>query len=90
MRAAHMFASGLRDDNLLGQTVSVRVELFGSLGATGKGHGSDKAILLGLKGEAPESTAEIGMEHNLGLTCDPIGGLEGDGRSAFFPYSGTK
>ena len=32
-----------------------RPELFGSLGATGKGHGSDKAVLLGLEGEAPET-----------------------------------
>jgi len=56
MRAARTFASALRDDQLLSQTASIRVELFGSLGATGKGHGSDKAILLGLEGDAPEST----------------------------------
>ncbi len=56
MRAARTFAGGLRDGDLLARTASVRVELFGSLGATGKGHGSDKAILLGLEGEAPETT----------------------------------
>jgi len=54
MRAALRFAQGLRDDALLGSVAAVRIELFGSLGATGKGHGSDKAVLLGLEGEAPD------------------------------------
>jgi len=48
------FVDGLRRDDLLAATASVRVELYGSLGATGKGHGSDKAVLLGLEGELPE------------------------------------
>ncbi|MCW3149757.1 L-serine ammonia-lyase [Stutzerimonas stutzeri] len=55
MRAALRFAEGLRRDQLLEATASVKVELYGSLGATGKGHGSDKAVLLGLEGEQPES-----------------------------------
>ncbi|EIK52205.1 L-serine dehydratase [Stutzerimonas stutzeri TS44] len=54
MRAAVRFVEGLRRDDLLAATASVRVELYGSLGATGKGHGSDKAVLLGLEGELPE------------------------------------
>jgi L-serine dehydratase len=54
MRAALRFAGGLRDAGLLADTARVRVELFGSLGATGHGHGSDKAVLLGLEGERPE------------------------------------
>ncbi|WP_213663190.1 L-serine ammonia-lyase [Stutzerimonas stutzeri] len=54
MRAAVRFVDGLRRDDLLATTASVRVELYGSLGATGKGHGSDKAVLLGLQGELPE------------------------------------
>ena len=54
MRAALLFVSGLRDEGLLGQVAGVKAEMFGSLGATGKGHGSDKAVLLGLEGEAPE------------------------------------
>jgi L-serine dehydratase len=56
MRAAHLFATGLRDDGLLARVGRVRVELFGSLGATGHGHGSVKAVVLGLEGEAPETT----------------------------------
>jgi L-serine dehydratase len=55
MRAALLFVTGLRTDGLLSRVVSVRVELFGSLGATGHGHGSDKAVLLGLSGQAPDS-----------------------------------
>jgi L-serine dehydratase len=54
MRAARMFATGLQQQGLLARVAAVRVELFGSLGATGKGHGSDKAILLGLEGEEPD------------------------------------
>jgi L-serine dehydratase len=53
MKAARMFALGLRDDGLLPRVQSVRVTLYGSLGLTGRGHGSDKAVLLGLEGEQP-------------------------------------
>jgi L-serine dehydratase len=55
MRAAHTFASGLKADALLADTAKVSAELFGSLGATGRGHGSDRAVLLGLAGEDPET-----------------------------------
>ncbi|MCO7592983.1 MULTISPECIES: L-serine ammonia-lyase [Pseudomonas] len=55
MRAAARFAEGLRREGLLARTASVKAELYGSLGATGKGHGSDKAVLLGLEGEHPDS-----------------------------------
>lgn len=55
MRAAARFVEGLKRDNLLGTTLSLKVELYGSLGATGKGHGSDKAVLLGLEGEHPDT-----------------------------------
>ncbi|WP_067829347.1 L-serine ammonia-lyase [Actinomadura kijaniata] len=54
MAAAHRFARGLRDDGLLEKTASVRAVLYGSLGLTGKGHGSDKAVMLGLEGDKPE------------------------------------
>src|SRR5690348_3081095 len=55
MRAARTFATGLDDEALLSQVERVRVELFGSLGATGHGHGSDRAVILGLLGERPET-----------------------------------
>ena len=55
MRAAARFVEGLKRDNLLEATTGIKVELYGSLGATGKGHGSDKAVLLGLEGEHPDT-----------------------------------
>ncbi|MBO1266725.1 L-serine ammonia-lyase [Arthrobacter cavernae] len=55
MRAAKLFTDGLESSGQLAATVRVQAELFGSLGATGRGHGSDKAVVLGLQGEAPET-----------------------------------
>lgn len=66
MRAAHQFADGLRVNQLLEQTYSVVVELYGSLGATGKGHGSDKAVLLGLEGEKPDLIDTSKIDARLG------------------------
>ncbi|HEX3929810.1 MAG TPA: L-serine ammonia-lyase [Nocardioides sp.] len=53
MRAAKRFADGLVESGRLGDVRRVRAELFGSLGATGHGHGSPKAVVLGLEGEQP-------------------------------------
>ena len=55
MRAALMFAEGLERDGLLASTAAVKVELYGSLGATGKGHGTDRGVMLGLMGDAPDT-----------------------------------
>lgn len=55
MVAARRFVQGLETDGLLGATCEVSAELFGSLGATGHGHGSNKAVILGLEGEEPET-----------------------------------
>ena len=55
MRAALMFAQGLERDGLLDATASVKVDLYGSLGATGKGHGTDRGVMLGLLGDAPDT-----------------------------------
>jgi len=65
MRAALQFATSLQNQGLLAQTHAVKSELFGSLGATGRGHGSDKAVLLGLEGEAPELVDPAGVEDKL-------------------------
>ncbi len=54
MRAARLFARALRKGALLPEVRELRVELYGSLALTGKGHGTDRAILLGLEGETPE------------------------------------
>jgi L-serine dehydratase len=55
MRAARLFASRLAHEGRLGATRRVTADLYGSLGATGKGHGSDKAVLLGLAGHEPDT-----------------------------------
>jgi len=56
MRAAKRFADGLQAAGRLGDVHRVRAQLFGSLGATGHGHGSPKAVVLGLEGEDPATT----------------------------------
>ena len=54
MRAAARFVgSGSRRDGHLDRTARVRAELFGSLALTGRGHGTDKAVLMGLEGNRP-------------------------------------
>jgi L-serine dehydratase len=58
MTAARMFAEGLRSDGLLPHVRGVKVVLYGSLGLTGRGHGSDKAVMLGLEGSLP-ATVEV-------------------------------
>ena len=49
-----MFAGRLRDAGILREVVRVKAEMYGSLGATGRGHGTPKAVMLGLEGESPE------------------------------------
>ena len=76
MRAAQMFGTALLENGALSAVRRVRCELYGSLGATGKGHGSDKAVMLGLEGEAPDRIdpatieprlAQMRAEHSLQL-----------------------
>ena len=55
MRAARLFTERLAHQGLLARCTRVEVKLYGSLGATGKGHGTDKAVLLGLEGHDPET-----------------------------------
>ncbi|WP_066333280.1 L-serine ammonia-lyase [Azohydromonas lata] len=55
MRAARLFTERLRKEGQLERTAQIQCDLYGSLGATGKGHGSDKAVLLGLAGHDPET-----------------------------------
>ncbi|MEU1190412.1 L-serine ammonia-lyase [Streptomyces sp. NPDC005859] len=62
MRAARMFARRLRSEGLLDSAASVRCELYGSLGATGHGHGTPKAVLLGLEGSSPRTVDVEGAD----------------------------
>ena len=61
MRAARLFALRLQHDGQLAATARVCAQLYGSLGATGKGHGSDKAVLLGLHGFEPDTVEVEGI-----------------------------
>jgi L-serine dehydratase len=54
MRAARRFAAGLQERGLIEKVARVKAELYGSLALTGLGHGTDRALLLGLSGEKPE------------------------------------
>ena len=55
MRAAGRFVTTLADSGLMARITRIQAELFGSLGATGHGHGSYNAVLWGLEGEDPET-----------------------------------
>lgn len=55
MRAACLFARALEREGLIERTAKLKLELFGSLGHTGRGHGTDKAVLLGLEGQMPDA-----------------------------------
>ena len=79
MRAARQFVARLQHADLLAQTQSVRCWLHGSLGATGKGHASDVAVLLGLSGHEPDTVdvdqipallSEIRSQHRVLLGGD--------------------
>lgn len=65
MRAAATFAQNLHSGGMLDKVERIRVELYGSLSATGKGHGTDKAILLGLEGNDPASIEIDSIESTL-------------------------
>src|ERR1700726_3826788 len=65
MRAALRFVQGLEANALLDRTARVTVDLYGSLALTGIGHGTDRAILLGLLGEAPDQVDPAQVEATL-------------------------
>jgi len=56
MRAAAAFAARLNERGCLDATRRVAVDLYGSLALTGRGHGTDRAVLLGLEGRTPDRT----------------------------------
>ena len=62
MRAARAVVQRLRDQGLLAGVTRVQVDLYGSLGSTGVGHHSDRAVLLGLLGERPESVDPVAVD----------------------------
>ncbi len=69
MRASAIFLERLKGAGALDRTARLRVDLFGSLGHTGRGHGTDRAVLLGLEGQLPD---QIDPDH-IGPRMDEIG-----------------
>src|SRR6218665_2809134 len=65
MRAAHSFVAALQRREILGRVAGLRVELYGSLAATGKGHGTFTAVLLGLEGADPETVLPAEVDASL-------------------------
>lgn len=88
MRAARLFVQHLKAGGLLRSTSNMLVELYGSLAFTGKGHGTDRAILLGLMGEKPEDVdvdrisdlcLAVAMNRTIALLGEhPVAFLEND------------
>jgi L-serine dehydratase len=62
MRAARRFVRELEAAGLLDKTTQARVDLYGSLALTGLGHGTDRAVLLGLTGEAPDTVDPVTID----------------------------
>src|SRR3984957_19786699 len=65
MRAALRFSRELASTGLLPRTARLNVDLYGSLALTGIGHGTDRAILLGLLGEAPDTVDPATVEASI-------------------------
>ena len=65
MRAARMFLQELESEKILDQTARLKIELYGSLALTGRGHGTDRAVLLGLLGHKPDEVTPSAVEHEV-------------------------
>jgi L-serine dehydratase len=65
MRAASRFVQALRSSGLLDRVERVQVELYGSLALTGKGHATDRAVLLGMAGNEPSTIDPAAIESTI-------------------------
>ena len=78
MRAAALFSAALDERRLLERTARVQVRLYGSLAATGVGHGSDRAVVMGLMGEWPDQVEPSSIEPRIAELLSsaqlPLGG----------------
>ncbi|WP_028116741.1 L-serine ammonia-lyase [Ferrimonas senticii] len=85
MRAANRFINDLHQQQRFNQVTEVQAELFGSLGQTGKGHGTGKAVVLGLLGETPEQCDPDTVEAKLAEVADDQSLLLDGKRTVAFP-----
>ena len=78
MRAAALFSGALAERRLLERTARLQVRLYGSLSATGVGHGSDRAVIMGLMGEWPDQVDPSSIEPRIAALLAsgqlPLGG----------------
>ncbi len=79
MRAAALFLGALRERRLLERVARLEVRLYGSLSATGVGHGSDSAVIMGLMGEWPDRIDPSQIAPRMAALLDS-GQLQLDGR----------
>ena len=81
MRAAALFSGALAERRLLERTARLQVRLYGSLSATGVGHGSDRAVIMGLMGEWPDQVDPSSIEPRIAELLAsgqlPLGGRVG-------------
>jgi L-serine dehydratase len=88
MRAARLFIDSLEEDGNLQSVAAIKVELYGSLGATGRGHGTDLAIILGLEGDDPETVDVDRVQDRMtAIRADCSLALSGSHRIDFDPKS---
>ena len=72
MKAARRFALSLAEADLLRSVTEIQIELFGSLALTGRGHGTDRAVILGLAGESPETVSVDAIPATLSAVSDKL------------------
>ncbi|QFU22291.1 L-serine ammonia-lyase [Shewanella eurypsychrophilus] len=84
MKAGNIFINDLSKEGLLDCTDELRSELFGSLGQTGKGHGTGKAVILGLMGEAPDTVDTDSIDSILKDVSDSQELLMANGKRVIF------
>jgi L-serine dehydratase len=70
MRAAALFLGALRERRMLARVQRVEVRLYGSLSATGVGHGSDRAVIMGLMGDWPDRIDPAQIEPRINALLD--------------------
>ncbi len=89
MRAANLFTDHLAQSGVLSDVASIKVELYGSLGQTGIGHGTGKAVILGLCGHLPESCDPDQVPSILKTVEDTEQITMNNGHTASFPRDGA-
>ena len=82
MRAANRFAAMLTERGVLPRVRGLRIDLFGSLAATGRGHGTLTAVMLGLEGLSPETVLPREVE-------DAVARIDRDGQLQLAAWSGA-